>query len=148
MQDAAKLSKWNFQNKASLLLAEKLSFSQNNLDAEVQYANAVKEAKSSSFVHEEGLASELAGAHYERLGNIVKALPLFQQAENCYIVWGSIVKTRQMQEKIRSLQVLWIGETKQISAYLHSSRKGVDKYEINRCSTLSLHLPSLGTIPS
>ena len=104
VQHAAKLSKWNFQNKASLLLAEKLSFSQKNCDAEVQYVNAVEEAKSSSFVHEEGLASELAGAHYERLGNIVKALPLFQQAENCYVDWGSMVKTRQMQEKIRSLQ--------------------------------------------
>ena len=103
VQKAAELSEWNFQNKASLLLAEKYSLSLKNVDAERQYNDAIEQSKASSFVHEEGLASELAGTHYERLGNTAKALVLFQRAENCYEAWGSTVKSQQMQEKCLEL---------------------------------------------
>jgi len=103
VQKAAELSEWNFRNKASLLLAEKYSLSLKNVDAERQYNDAIEQSKASSFVHEEGLASELAGAHYERLGKFNSALVLFQRAENCYEAWGSTVKSQQMQEKCLEL---------------------------------------------
>jgi hypothetical protein len=132
VKKAAECSKWNFQNKFNLLLAEKLSIAKDNKKAEAKYAAAIETAHSSNFIHEEGkhsyflphldnnsmityvillpiviwhqgLACELCGLHYERLGNDTKALELFRQAEDCYQVWGSIVKTRQMTEKIEFL---------------------------------------------
>ena len=92
--NAAECSEWNFQNKASLLLAEKLSSSSKHEKAEVHYMKAIEESRSSHFVHEEGLACELAGMHYGRRGDITKAKELFQQAENCYETWGSALQTR------------------------------------------------------
>ena len=103
LQNAAAYSSWNFKNKASLLLAEKLSLELKNDEAEVQYGIAIESAKSSKFIHEQGLACELAGMHYERQGKSRMARSLFTQAESCYEVWGSIVKTRQMKEKIDNL---------------------------------------------
>ena len=132
VKKAFECSKWNWANKLSLLMAEKYSFTQNNRMAAVQYDAAINASKSSHFVHEEGLgetdscvislayifslylclwylflanktACELAGNHYERLGNSAKALSLFQQAEQCYERWGSTVKTRHMAEKISKL---------------------------------------------
>lgn len=101
VQEAAEVSPYNFQNKLALLTAEKLSMmSSRNADAEAQYTAAIELSKSSHFVHEEGLSCELAGLHYERLGNSTKALELFEQAERCYETWGSAVKSRQIQEKI------------------------------------------------
>jgi hypothetical protein len=53
VEDAAKCSKYNFENKRALLLAEKLSYSCNNDAAEVMYETAIKASKSSHFIHEE-----------------------------------------------------------------------------------------------
>ena len=103
--NAAECSEWNFQNKASLLLAEKLSSSSKHEKAEVQYMKAIEESRSSHFVHEEGLACELAGMHYERRGDMTKAKELFQQAEICYETWGSAAKIRQVQKKIKSINL-------------------------------------------
>ena len=103
--NAAECSEWNFQNKASLLLAEKLSSSSKHEKAEVHYMKAIEESRSSHFVHEEGLACELAGMHYGRRGDITKAKELFQQAENCYETWGSAAKIRQVQKKIKSINL-------------------------------------------
>jgi hypothetical protein len=103
LQNAAKCSKWNFLNKASLLLAEKLSLNARNSEAEEQYDIAINASRSSNFIHEEGLACELAALHYRRLGNDEKAIALFCRAEKCYEVWGSVVKTRQVREKIHSV---------------------------------------------
>lgn len=102
VKDAAKCSEWNYQNKASLLLAEKFSSSRKYLAAEEHYTKAIEESRSSRFVNEEGLASELAGMHYVRQGNMAKACELFRQAESCYEAWGSAAKICQVQEKIKS----------------------------------------------
>lgn len=103
VENAAKCSKWNFENKACLLRAERFSLAHSNQVAEEEYANAIKASQSSHFIHEEGLANELAGCHYERLGNTSRALELFSSAKNCYEMWGSIVKYRQMEEKMKKL---------------------------------------------
>jgi hypothetical protein len=53
--DAARCSKYNFENKRALLVAEKLSYSCHchNDAAEVMYGAAIKASKSSHFIHEE-----------------------------------------------------------------------------------------------
>jgi hypothetical protein len=54
--NAEEFSKWNFQNKTSLLLAGKLSLNLRDEDAEIQYDIAIKAAQSSNsnFIHEQG----------------------------------------------------------------------------------------------
>ncbi|KAL7478293.1 hypothetical protein ACHAW6_004062, partial [Cyclotella cf. meneghiniana] len=73
VQNASVCSEWNFKNKVSLLMAEKFSLCLQDSEAEVEYDVAISAAQSSKFIHEEGLACELAGAHHERLGKIEKA---------------------------------------------------------------------------
>ena len=69
----------------------------------VVYNTAIEAARSSKFVHEEGLACELAGMHYKRIKDVERALSLFQRALECYDEWGSQMKVRMMQEKIQHL---------------------------------------------
>ena len=104
LENASGCSPWNYLNKASLLQAEKLSFCLQNSEAEDAYDAAIKASQSSKFVHEEGLACELAGSHFERLGKKEQAISLFQQAEQCYKTWGSKKKTLQMAERAERIR--------------------------------------------
>eukprot|EP00804_Cyclotella_cryptica_P010062 CCRYP_020488-RA/>CCRYP_020488-RA protein AED:0.04 eAED:0.04 QI:1274/1/0.66/1/1/1/3/40/1007 len=97
LEKAANFSKWNFENKASLLRATMLAITAED-DAVIQseFNRAILASQSSKFVHEEGLACELAGIHYKKRGMKSLALSFFGQAELCYKSWGSHVKVRQM----------------------------------------------------
>eukprot|EP00804_Cyclotella_cryptica_P020127 CCRYP_014899-RB/>CCRYP_014899-RB protein AED:0.03 eAED:0.03 QI:211/1/1/1/1/1/6/342/1334 len=106
LKTAADRSEWNFKNKVSLLKAEKLSCCLDNSAAEAEYDIAIAAAKSSKFIHEEGLACELAGMHYKRLKNNEKAVALFNRAERCYKYWGSQKKSFQMAEKAKQISLL------------------------------------------
>jgi hypothetical protein len=78
--------KTNSQLNLLRIKAEKqLSFCGKTNKANRQYNASIAAAQSSKFVHEEGLAWELAGNHYEHLENSDKALSMFKQAEQCYI---------------------------------------------------------------
>jgi hypothetical protein len=103
VSNASKCSGWNFKNKASLLKAEQFSLS-SDYKASKEYDTAIKAAQASKFIHEEGLAAELAAMHHERLANTATALSLFSQARECYKKWGSNAKVRQVTEKISRLQ--------------------------------------------
>ncbi|KAL3804864.1 hypothetical protein HJC23_006636 [Cyclotella cryptica] len=100
---AAKFSEWNFKNKVALLKAELASVEEDADEAEDQYDVAITAARSSKFIHEEGLACELAGFHCKNHGKVTKALNLFREAERCYQAWGSKVKANQMVCVIQSL---------------------------------------------
>jgi hypothetical protein len=128
---AAEFSSYNFENKRALLMAEKLSLSCEDEEAAQMYDAAIQASKSSHFIHEEvrsdgnlnkvllmqynltnsfsistqGLSCELAGAHYEKMSNFTKALELYEQAELCYEVWGSVVKTHHMTKKVNALRL-------------------------------------------
>jgi hypothetical protein len=104
MSRASECSDWNFKNKASLLKAEQFSLSSDDKKAVKEYDTAIKAAQASRFIHEEGLAAELAAMHHQRLGNNTTALSLFSQARECYKQWGSNAKVRQVTEKISRLQ--------------------------------------------
>ncbi|KAL3787768.1 hypothetical protein HJC23_009819 [Cyclotella cryptica] len=100
---AATFSEWNFKNKVALLKAELASVENDNDKAEVQYDVAIAAAHSSKFIHEEGLACELAGRHYKNHGNEARALDFFREAHRCYQEWGSKVKASQMELEIASV---------------------------------------------
>mmetsp|Transcript_4325 Transcript_4325/g.8337 ORF Transcript_4325/g.8337 Transcript_4325/m.8337 type:complete len:384 (-) Transcript_4325:155-1306(-) len=100
LRAAAKDSKWNYGNKVHLLEAELSSHEGRNEDANSLYAAAIIASRSSRFVHEQGLACELAGFHYKKIGDLQRALGFFNQAKSCYAEWGSEMKvegiTRQL----------------------------------------------------
>eukprot|EP00804_Cyclotella_cryptica_P019416 CCRYP_006604-RB/>CCRYP_006604-RB protein AED:0.03 eAED:0.03 QI:114/1/1/1/1/1/5/168/1358 len=93
---AEEFSKWNFKHKASMLKAEYLSLTFKRDKAELEYECAVSSARLSKFIHEEGMACELAGMHYKHHGDKAKALELFCRAQKCYEAWGSQMKVDQM----------------------------------------------------
>ena len=79
----------NFRNKRLLLEAEKLSHAGERLKAEVAYLGAIEAARKARFTHEEGLACELAAAHYSRCGGETGPRgALIRQAIECYEKWG------------------------------------------------------------
>jgi len=100
LRAAAKDSKWNYGNKVYLLEAELSSHEGRNEDAKSFYAAAILASRSSRFKHEEGLACELAGFHYKKIGDLHRAWGFFNKAKQCYAEWGSDVKvnfiTRQL----------------------------------------------------
>jgi len=79
----------NFRNKRFLLEAEKLSHEGEIEEAEVAYLSAIEASRKARFAHEQGLACELAAAHYLR-NNIEdgRRRGLLQQALECYKNWG------------------------------------------------------------
>ncbi|KAL7540660.1 hypothetical protein ACHAXR_010684 [Thalassiosira sp. AJA248-18] len=69
LQSYAVLSPWNFNNKVFLLDAEMHSFEGRSQEATASYAAAITASCSSRFIHEQGLACELAGLHHIKTGN-------------------------------------------------------------------------------
>ena len=100
MKSAAKHSEWNYKNKFLLLEAETFSLQGKDKRARLTYAAAIEAARASKFVHEEGLAYELAGLHHLKYRDTEKARELFLQAKECYTVWGSTMKVENIQSQI------------------------------------------------
>jgi hypothetical protein len=103
MRAFATLSPSNYNGKVLLLKAEMHSF-KNKVDvATAKYSEAVAAFSSSRYVHEQGLACELAGFHYIRIDQPETALDFFQQAKDCYTQWGSDVKVAFITQQISLL---------------------------------------------
>ncbi|KAL3779601.1 hypothetical protein HJC23_008903 [Cyclotella cryptica] len=73
---------------------------EEDVEIRAEFDSAILASRSSKFVHEEGLACELAGMHYKKNGNKSLALSFFRQARSCYESWGSCVKVRHMTRQI------------------------------------------------
>mmetsp|Transcript_32764 Transcript_32764/g.60006 ORF Transcript_32764/g.60006 Transcript_32764/m.60006 type:complete len:400 (+) Transcript_32764:1475-2674(+) len=95
---------WNFRNKVRLLEAELQSFEKRNDEAKESYAAAITSARCSRFVHEQGLACELAGQHHKKNGDILRASGFFEQAKQCYADWGSQTKVDSINQQMESFQ--------------------------------------------
>mmetsp|Transcript_29918 Transcript_29918/g.63460 ORF Transcript_29918/g.63460 Transcript_29918/m.63460 type:complete len:393 (-) Transcript_29918:234-1412(-) len=96
LRSAAELSPWNFSNKVYLLDAELHSFERRYEEAKSSYAAAITSSCTSGYVHEHGLACELAGRHYKKIGEAQTALDFFQRSKQCYIRWGSQMKVESI----------------------------------------------------
>ena len=75
-----------------LLEAEQFSFQKRNIKAQSSYAAAINSARLSGFIHEQGLACELAGYHFKKVSDLPSAWISFEQAKQCYVEWGSQMK--------------------------------------------------------
>ncbi len=86
-----------------LLEAEQFSFQNRNSEAHASYAAAINSARLSGFIHEQGLACELAGYHFKKNFDLQSAWILFDQAKQCYVEWGSQMKVDSVSRQLRSL---------------------------------------------
>ena len=90
----------NYENKRKLLQAEIHSCDNHDVAARQAYKEAIKSAKSSNFIHEEGLACELAGKHCQRANDERQAKEYFSQALKCYQQWGCKVKVDSLTNEL------------------------------------------------
>ena len=118
--------------------AEQFSFQNRNSEAQSSYAAAINSARSSGFIHEQGLACELAGYHFKKVFDLRSAWIFFNQAKQCYTDWGSQMKVDSVSHQLRSLSDYMpggpssssslarnsaIGDQACIETYLQSSKK-------------------------
>ncbi|KAL3780004.1 hypothetical protein ACHAW5_008325 [Stephanodiscus triporus] len=103
LKNMALLSSWNFTNKVHLLEAEQFSRQNHNSEAQASYAAAINSARSSGFIHEQGLACELAGHHHKKIDDLRSAWSFFDQAKRCYTEWGSQMKVDSVTRQLDSL---------------------------------------------
>ena len=87
-------SKWNFESKYLLLLAE-CQYTRGEMEkAAATYEASIQSAKEHKFIHEQALACELAGYFYQDREDEAKAMDMFKQAHKAYMQWGVIGKAK------------------------------------------------------
>jgi PAS domain S-box-containing protein len=85
----------NFENRAALVGAEIARIEGRLLDAEELYEKAIRSAHANSFVHNEGVANEVAARFYSSRGFEKVANTYLRDARNCYQRWGADGKVRE-----------------------------------------------------
>ena len=85
-----------FANRAALVGAEIARIQGRELDAEHLYEQAIRSARDNGFVHNEGLANELAGRFYLDRGLEKNGYAHLHDARGCYALWGADGKVRQL----------------------------------------------------
>lgn len=89
-------SKWNAENKALLLQAEKY-YTTGNLDkAKASYEASIKSAREHKFIHEEALGYELYGIFRMETGHREHGKDLLKTAQSLYAEWGALKKASEV----------------------------------------------------
>ena len=88
----------NYRNRAALVGAEIARIEGRELDAERLYEEAIQSAHQNEFVHNEGIANELAGRFYAGRGFETISRAYLRNARYCYLRWGADGKVRQLDE--------------------------------------------------
>ncbi|MEK1889646.1 MAG: AAA family ATPase, partial [Phyllobacterium sp.] len=86
----------NFANRRALIAAEIARIDGKDLEAQKLYEEAVRLARVHGFVHNEGLANELAGQFYAERGLDTVAYAYLSNARDCYERWGGLAKVKQL----------------------------------------------------
>ena len=94
------------RHQLHLVEAELSSYEGKNKKAKASYAAAITSARSSGFIHEQGLACELAGLHYKKISDHGSALTFLNDAKRCYAEWGSQMKVDSIDRRLESFQTI------------------------------------------
>jgi PAS domain S-box-containing protein len=86
----------NFENRAALVGAEIARIEGRDLDAMRLYEQAIRSAREHGFVHNEGVAFEVAARFYRAHGSETSANAHLRNARHCYLRWGADGKVRQL----------------------------------------------------
>jgi len=88
----------NFQNRTTLVSAERARIEGHDVDAMRLYEQAIHSARANGFVHDEALANEVAARFYAAHGLEQIAHLYLRNARRCYLRWGADGKVRQLDE--------------------------------------------------
>ncbi len=94
----------NFGNRVALVSAEIARIEERHLDAERLYEESIRLAREHGFIHNEGIAGELAARYYAARGLETIAQAYLRNARYCYLRWGADGKVRQLDESYPHLQ--------------------------------------------
>jgi predicted ATPase/signal transduction histidine kinase len=86
-----------FGDKHALVCAEIARLEYRDLDAMRLYEQAIRLARDHGFVHNEGLAHEIAARFYAARGFATIADAYLRNARYCYLRWGADGKVRQLE---------------------------------------------------
>jgi hypothetical protein len=95
-------SSWNWENKMLLLEAEKMHTLGDFDSAASFYERSVRSAREHKFIHEEAIASELAGLFFLERGLREKSLHLFLHSIWSYKTWGALAVAKRVETFIES----------------------------------------------
>ena len=102
-EKAAKLQLWaehcpeNYRNRHALVSAEIARIEGRDVDAMRFYEEAIRSARENGFLHNEAIASELAGRFYLAAGLETNGYGHFGNARACFALWGAAGKVRQLE---------------------------------------------------
>jgi hypothetical protein len=94
-------SQWNWENKVLLLEAENM-YTKGYVDrAGPLYDDAIRSAREHKFIHEEAIASELAGIFYYEKGFRQKSYSYLFHSVKSYEKWGAHAVARRVETDMR-----------------------------------------------
>ncbi|MGY8663367.1 AAA family ATPase [Bradyrhizobium sp. UFLA05-109] len=88
----------NFEDRAALIDAEIARIEGRPLEAMELYKRSIMSARDNGFVHNEGLACELAARFYAARGFDINSYAHLRKARQCYESWGADGKVRQLDQ--------------------------------------------------
>ncbi len=94
-------SQWNWENKMLLLKAESMYTKGEFKSAGPLYDDAIRSAREHKFVHEEAIASELAGIFYYEGGFRQKSYSYLAHSVKSYEEWGAHAVARRVETDMR-----------------------------------------------
>jgi predicted ATPase len=86
----------NFADRAALVAAEIARLHHREIEAMQLYEQAIHSARENGFIHNEGLANELAGRFYLARGAETSGYAHLRSARYCYLHWGALGKVKQL----------------------------------------------------
>jgi len=102
IRSLAELSSWNWENKVQLLEAMEMH-TMGNLDAAGPlYTSSIRSAHEHKFIHEEAVASELAGEYMYEQGNHSDAYALFMHSIKCFKEWGADAVAKRVEMSVQT----------------------------------------------
>ena len=133
-------SLWNWENKVLLLEAESM-FANGEIDSAGRFYNsAIRSAREHKFVHEEAIASELAGMFYFEIGLQQKSYSYLVHSVDCYKKWGAHAVAKRVENVIKSdfgrdVELLELNADTSLEHLFASSQESKKKRQQRECKS-------------
>ena len=95
-------SSWNWENKLLLLEAMEMHTLGNYDAARLLYISSIRSAREHKFIHEEAIASELAGDLYHERGSRLESYALYMHSIKCFSEWGALAVAKRVESSLQS----------------------------------------------